>query len=227
MQIKHINLPRFFQPYSCTDLIRLGRNNDGGYIVNKSDVVKTKTLLGFGILDDYSFEEDFVNIANCKCKTYDASSNKFKINENHKHYQKFVTEYSVNGTVALSEIMNKNPIGTFIKCDIEGGEYQLLDTIINVSENLTGFVVEFHDVDYTANLFAIMNFISKFELKLVHTHINNCSGVAVMDNYHIPQVLELSFTSSKNIALDRGLTSPHALDMPNESTNDDYSVTYI
>ena len=48
------------QPYKVGKLIRLGRNNDGGYIIPEVAIHHTHVLFGIGINDDWSFEEDFV-----------------------------------------------------------------------------------------------------------------------------------------------------------------------
>ena len=31
--MKNVTLPKILQPYSCADLIRVGKDNDGGYLV--------------------------------------------------------------------------------------------------------------------------------------------------------------------------------------------------
>ena len=57
-----IKLPKIFRPFECLQLIRLGKDNDGGYIVNKHDVDKTDLLISFGIGNDWSFEKVFLKI---------------------------------------------------------------------------------------------------------------------------------------------------------------------
>jgi hypothetical protein len=42
------------------DLLRIGKNGDGGYVLGKSQIDKTKILLSFGIGGDWSFEESFI-----------------------------------------------------------------------------------------------------------------------------------------------------------------------
>ena len=67
-------LPNFLNPYEVKNLIRLGKNNDGGYIVNTKDVSKTKNLISLGISFDYSFEEDFRKMNNkTNIRTFDGS----------------------------------------------------------------------------------------------------------------------------------------------------------
>ncbi|HEX2749044.1 MAG TPA: hypothetical protein VHM91_13645 [Verrucomicrobiales bacterium] len=50
---------RFLQPFTAGTLLRVGRDEDGGYVVPAAAVEKTRLLLGIGINDDWSFEEDF------------------------------------------------------------------------------------------------------------------------------------------------------------------------
>ena len=55
-------LPNDFSYKSASDLVRIGRDNDGGYLVSKSDIEKSDVLIGLGINDDWSFERDFKKI---------------------------------------------------------------------------------------------------------------------------------------------------------------------
>ena len=52
-------LQKFFVYKAASDLVRIGRNNDGGYLVSKSDIEKSDVLIGLGINDDWSFERNF------------------------------------------------------------------------------------------------------------------------------------------------------------------------
>jgi len=54
-----IKLPYFLKPKKNFKLLRLGKNYDGGYLIDINSIKNTKTLLSLGIGDDWSFEEDF------------------------------------------------------------------------------------------------------------------------------------------------------------------------
>jgi hypothetical protein len=71
-----------YRPVKLDDLVRLGREYDGGYVVSKRQIEKTDILLSFGINDDWSFEADFDRLKHVEIFAYDYSvSNKYILNE--------------------------------------------------------------------------------------------------------------------------------------------------
>ena len=71
-----IEIPEWLVPKKTDKVIRLGRENDGGYIVCEADVFSADGLLSFGINDDWSFEKSFRAINKVPIHAYDASVNK-------------------------------------------------------------------------------------------------------------------------------------------------------
>ena len=59
---ENIGLPLNFKPYQTENLIRLGHNRDGGYIITQEILDKSSNLLTFGLSDEFTFEEDFINL---------------------------------------------------------------------------------------------------------------------------------------------------------------------
>ena len=95
----------------------------------------------------------------------------------------------------------------FLKIDIEGSEYEILQDIISSSSYINALVIEFHDVHL--NLNKITNFIENIDLKLIHVHPNNNSNCV----NNIPIVLEFSFERNPIIVGDN-VSFPHYLDQP-------------
>jgi hypothetical protein len=91
------NLPNFFTFKSANDLIRVGKKNDGGYLVSRSDINMSDVLISLGIGEDWSFEEDFADIKSVEVFSYDASINQKKI------FQRFIK------SLLLSFLLLKNP----------------------------------------------------------------------------------------------------------------------
>ncbi|MEK9780982.1 MAG: FkbM family methyltransferase [Gammaproteobacteria bacterium] len=247
-----IRLPSTLKYSSTSDLIRLGRDYDGGYVVSESDVRKADLLISLGIADDWSFEEDFHKLTRVPIIAYDGSVGKsffakqilknifrldkpklffssinnylsynsfFKVDK--KHFENYVGLDFGKQFVSMSSILetHKNK-KIFLKIDIEGSEYRILDSLINYSDNICGLAIEFHDCDI--NLKKIENFISAFPHEIIHIHANNYSPVNF--DIGIPLSLEITFSSTKpeisNFLL------PHDLDMPNNNKSEEIKLFF-
>jgi hypothetical protein len=60
-------------PVELDDLVRVGSDFDGGYVLSERMIEKTKILLSFGVNDNWTFEEDFFNRKNVSIYAYDYS----------------------------------------------------------------------------------------------------------------------------------------------------------
>ena len=223
MVMHHARLPKIFQPHSSNDLIRLGKDNDGGYIVVKEDVEKTERLICFGVGQDWSFEVDFLKINNCPIDAYDANST---IDSKHVSFFKdSVKQIRQNVSKNNIETILKECNNVFLKCDIEGCEYEILDSLIRNTNKFTGIVIEFHDIGKHDNFDNLLNFIGKMNQRLVHLHVNNYFYYKAPDR-NIPDIFEISLTSSNNIVYDPEKTLPIDLDMPNNPNDEQFYLTF-
>jgi len=67
-------LPQYLKPFetSYENLIRLGNKFDGGYVIDKRVIDKTKTIITCGLNDEWSFEKEFQHKNNrCEIIAYD------------------------------------------------------------------------------------------------------------------------------------------------------------
>jgi hypothetical protein len=60
-------------PVYLNDMVRVGKENDGGYVLSSKQVESTEILLSFGINHDWSFEADFLNLKKVRLYAYDHS----------------------------------------------------------------------------------------------------------------------------------------------------------
>ncbi|WP_181420740.1 class I SAM-dependent methyltransferase [Rhodobacter viridis] len=66
-------MPEALRPWPTAHLRRLGRDFDGGYLVDARDLAQSDALLAMGIASDWSFEADFLRIRPTPLRAYDAS----------------------------------------------------------------------------------------------------------------------------------------------------------
>ena len=109
---------------------------------------------------------------------------------------------------------------TFLSIDIEGGEYDILNNIIDIQDKLIAIIIEFHDSN--KNIEKIKEFISKLDLKIIHFHINNFGEIVE----NIPSVFELTFSRNSNIMDSKVDFLPDILDEKNNILADDFTIVF-
>lgn len=222
--MKNVTLPKIFSPFFCRDIVRLGKDNDGGYLINELDISKTNNLLSFGIGEDVSFEKDFIGSNEwCNVVAYDET-----VEDEHDDFfidRRTLVRENVTSENIRDIIGERSSI--FLKCDIDGGEYDILHDLIENSSRFTGLAIEFHSITDYKNFNELTNFIAKFELRLVHVHINNYAYIIRQDGTYTPDVLELTFSSSiENTSIKRNIPLPHPLDMPNNPMDNEFRISF-
>ena len=250
-------LPKEFKPKENYDLIRIGSDNDGGYLVDPVSITNSKYLISFGLGFDWTFEKDFLKKAKCKLYGFDIQIRKYfwfknlirnlekfllrKIkytklkkeilnnlecrkllnNSNIYIFQKAIAQN--NSSSNLSSIIKEFSIekNFFLKIDIEGAEYKILDDIKNYQHLISGLVIEFHDVDLNRDM--IKKFINSLEtLKLIHIHPNNAGGLCENGD---PKLIEMTF-SANPIIIDSEVEFPHYLDQKNTEKKNDLIMAF-
>ena len=115
--------------------------------------------------------------------------------------------------VSINEVISRIPKEyrgqVFIKMDIEGSEYRVLDEIVDNASIFSGLVIEFRDADLHIN--RISNFINQFSLELIHVHANNNWSLGSDNN---TQLLEITFSRYSTVISSES-SLPHALDRTN------------
>jgi len=169
--------------------IRLGRNNDGGYIIADIPRANYDIFLSAGIGNDYSFEKDFVRKYNTSCMMFDNTINKIEEESSLLlcHVQKNISDTNTDTTTNLKDYFSRyNDI--FMKMDIEGGEENLFK-VLTESEllKIKQLVIEIHDCKSK-----IPSILSNTHY-LIHIHGNNYGGVPIVEGTPIPNVYELTY----------------------------------
>lgn len=250
-------------PLEVDGLIRVGGDEDGGYVVPRRMIEDTDALISMGIGFNWEFERHFRALQpKARIQAYDhtVSDRSF-----HKHLILGIAGL-LTGQVSLSEVSHRRRIlrdfrrffadeathfrsrihnridgpmdvdiatvfaragagRKFVKMDIEGTEYRVLDDVLARADELVGMIVEFHDTDPLRPVFvrAMEHILREFEL--VHLHANNWSATAVDG---LPEVLEVTFAKRQYCEGTKRRTALplEGLDHPNRADAPDYRLEF-
>lgn len=247
--------PNKLKPDGLYELTRVGKNNDGGYLVCKNSIVNSDTLISFGISDDFSFEEHFQKINNIEIYAYDPS-----INLNF-FLKKFLHSLiKLNLILFFKQFLNwinfnnffKKPNNKlFLKKIGKGGDaiynFTPIEDIINSCTKNQNF---FFKIDIEGSEYRILDDLIKFmdrieglTIEFHNVDINIDKILNFIDNFNlklihihannwssiglnnIPSCIELSF-SKKPILLKNDVNFPHELDQKNNPNADEIQLVF-
>ena len=207
--------------------IRVGKKNDGGYVI--VDKFNYDILISAGIADDDSFEIEFTNKYNVNCIAYDGTINEFphpnlsKI----KFFKKNISVNNSNTTTNLHKLIDKyNNI--FLKMDIESSEYEWINTLNDEQLNkISQIAIEFHH-PFDISRWKCLEKLSCTHY-LLHFHGNNYCGNRVINNINIHNVFECTYVRKSNFTHKLNYNTkpyPHEIDMLNDSQLKDIVLDY-
>ena len=242
-----MSLDYILKPDAQYELVRLGKDNDGGYLVGAETIKKADTLISFGIKNDWSFEKNFKKLNNqASINCYDNQLDlkllfrlfiiqlifvlknfKFKLLIKNftdifeylilKNKISFHKELITYGDVKK---ISQNYESIFFKIDIDGHEYRILEELISIKDKIVGLVIEIHDIDLHRD--KVINFCNSIGLKLTHNHPNN---FAILDKNGDPTVLELTFERYP-VKIGDECVLPNKLDMQNNPLASDVELKF-
>lgn len=236
----HSFLERFRSKYVSCELIRIGGEGDGGYLLpdNLADI---KYCFSPGVDYTARFERELSTNYDIKSFMADASVEASPImDDNFDFVPKFLGARTHGTFITLSDwiadSVGEDPAPRILQMDIEGGEYDVLT--FESSETLAQFstmIIEFHGLKRLFQPEFLRVFSAIFEkiyrnFSICHVHPNNCSGLATLNGVDVPRLLEITFvrndvlpTFSKN----EQVVLPHPLDCQNVDENDDIVLPEI
>jgi len=248
-----VRIPNFFSIKQATDLVRIGGDYDGGYLVSKSDIQKTDTLIGLGISDDWSFEEDFLSENKVSIYAYDASVSKnFFLKQLIKSAVRVdnlkIFVHWLNVLLGYKKFFsqpNVNHIQKFVGLNSNSNQHcTFMDVLTQVDSNDIFLKIDIEGSEYrflhdiVANEERITGVV--IELHDVDIHLNEIENFInrfslnlvhvhannfspIRADDDLPLVLELTF--SKHSKNFTAPKFPHNLDMPNNKNCSEYEIS--
>ena len=246
----NVRLPKIFQPYDC-DLIRLGSQNDGGYLVCQDDIKESEVLLDLGISDDWTFEAAYSKTTGNGVLAFDGSiTTKFwlkkicsallhrtpkKIFDWYRQSQFFsgnnkLVHIFVGFSLKERNFISFREIFELFSNQLKGRSIYLKVDIESSEYRLLDDLIYFAPCmtglaiefhDVDLHLDKIERFINLFPMDVVHVHANNF-GYPLKSG--LPTVIEVTF--SRNASTRTIPSLPRTLDAPNNPAAQDYKISF-
>lgn len=211
-----------------SELVRLGPDGDGGYLV-PNDLVGIEACLSPGVGTICGFESDCASLgmqvfmADGSVSKPADSSDAFHFVQKNLGARRHCDALTIGRWVKQSMPASKGDL--LLQMDIEGAEYDvLLDASRRLLRRFRILVVEFHDLHRLAERKFFNRANASFTKILrrhvcVHIHPNNCCGSHLVAGIEVPQIAEFTFLRRDRIVNPEPLspvtTFPHPLDMNN------------
>lgn len=229
--------------YNVGEKVRLGSANDGGYVLPKLCIKNSKYLFSYGISDDISFDEHYIEQTEFKNKViaYDHTIDNIftKYQDNFTLNKIGLSGIETNETSNFIKHYHDNNIKerVLLKVDVECCEYEWLENtnIETLSQIISGLIIEFHELSdeiYKNRFVEIIKKLNNY-FYICHIHGNNWSHtftyVHDSNTYEIPNVLEITFIPKnivKNVQLDNSIY-PCELDSPNNEVKREISLEFL
>ena len=191
--------------------IRLGIDRDGGYVI--VDGYDYDFIISGGVGPDISFEFDFMKKYDIDGVIFD-SGNYSNISFPNK--MTFINKNIDSINNLLEYVQNYKNI--FLKLDIEGGEWELLNSLFaNYLNNVKQIVIEVHDIFSNPKALQSLKNLSKTH-HIVHVHENNnCHNFIKIGENDYPNTLELTYLRKdcRVVGLNHISLPLEGLDFPN------------
>ena len=219
-------LIRRLHPVTCDkELIRLGPEGDGGYLV-PNDLQGIEACFSPGVSNVFGFERECAE-RGMRVFMADASvESPPEVRPQFQFTKKFIGSTTQGDFISFEEWINCSAIDShadlLLQMDIEGYEYETLLSIPNgLQMRFRIIVVEFHHLDYLFSEPMFSIYSKAFEKLLsthtcVHIHPNNVRSALKVGKLEIPQIAEFTFLRNDRISHPMFAQQfPHPLDRDN------------
>ena len=222
-----VRMRNLFQIKKAVDvpMVRIGRKNDGGYVMADSFDGK-RVAYSFGIANDVSWDEDMAS-RGFDVYMYDHTIERLPKENKRFHFHKIglggKTDCENPSLKTLAQLIDENNhIGEchmILKIDIEGNEWAVLrDLEDETLRKFSQIVFEFHNLTSPKMEEIIREAVAKLNRthQLVHLHPNNYGGYLQLGGAVLPELVEATYLLREEYQFQNqagGLPSP--LDEPN------------
>jgi len=214
------------------NFVRLGRDNDGGYVMF-DDFPEESIAYSFGISNDVSWDVDMTS-RNIDVFMYDHTIS--ELPESNRRFHFFRNGITGNTSQPQCKTMeefltkngHKNHNNLILKMDVEGAEWDFLNQVPSgILSQFRQMVFEFHDMArgrWDHLIFPALEKINQTH-QLVHIHANNYGDVKWMGNRFLPVTFEVTYLrKSDHEFVPTSRSFPTRWDQPCNPSLPDYAL---
>lgn len=142
------------------------------------------------------------------------------------HFRERVYDRMDSQSIDIATLFARAGTGrVFVKMDIEGTEYRVLEDVMSHAERILGLAIEFHEIGPLRLVFERVMDVVRQRFEIVHVDANNFSPT-YQDGF--PEALEITFLRKDLVRGSRKRSElPLAeLDAPNDPLRPDYRLTF-
>lgn len=216
-----------------SEKVRLGQNQDGGYVINEVAIKNSSILYTYGVGGDTGYEQAYRAMTGNPVMLYDPTHDMPNVPEGMTFHKVGLGTGANRFTKHLDDEMGEK-FDVLLKIDTEGAEYEYFmdENIQLLGLFCTGIILEIHHLNEPMRQLIMKRILKDLDnhFYLTHIHGNNWGGEFGLEGFSVPNVMELSFVNKL-------LCSPRAdcsdiypsplLDFPNRADQPDCPLLFL
>ena len=141
------------------------------------------------------------------------------------HFKERIHDRKDSDSVDIATVFARAGDGrAFVKMDIEGAEYRVLDDVVSYADRILGMAIEFHDIGPLRPVFERTMEVVRRRFEIVHVHANNFVP-AYRDGF--PEAIEITVARNDFVRSTRRRKEVNLpLDRPNDPDRPDFRLTF-
>jgi hypothetical protein len=194
-------------PYpSKSELKLVGSRGDGGYFINRDDLLEAKYLISGGIENNNTFEYELAELG-IKGLQVDNSIDSAPLTHKNLQFIKATLGWRGSDTFSINEHIERSGIKDIVlKLDIEGAELSAINSITKSNfKKINTVIMEIHNLDYIfedkfwQELSGALTLLREVGLFPCFVSPNNATSSEILGGLSIPRNIEVTMTREKNL----------------------------
>lgn len=210
------------------ELVRIGRKNDGGYLMLNDFADNDGTAYSFGICDDVSWDKNMAS-RGYDVFMYDHTVEKLPEENSRFHFFRQGIADGVTQDERLKTLEyfieqnhHEEKRNMILKMDVEGAEWGFIESVKpDTLRKFSQIVLEFHGINEYETSEHKLKLLAKINMthQLIHLHINNCVNYVSFGGKKFGGVIECSYVLRDKYVLSGNydVNLPLDADMPNNA----------